>query len=256
MTNKINSIKKAKELKNEGKYEESLKMLRRLYKDGISEKDQEEVKELKDILIEVLFEYGHYLTDDWVLEYDKARDIFKEITDLAPQNYRAFYNLGICLFYMQKYEEALIYFNKALKIKPDYKFCHYNVGLLYEDTNQFKKALKAYTRALKIDPDFSYAKQAKRKIERAIETDSLPTSPDTVDDKIQQLKSLLRVSKKVNINDIGDILDLQRKTLLPMIVEWAEDYGFEVDGDYLILNDESLSEFLNDLDGLLEDAGE
>lgn len=255
MTNKINSIKKAKELKNEGKYEESIKMLRRLYKDKISEKDQEEAKEVKEILIEVLFEYGHHLTDEWVLEYDKARKTFKEITDLAPQNYRAFYNLGICLFYMQKYEEALINFNKALRIKPDYKFCHYNIGLLYEDTNQFKKALKAYTRALKIDPDFSYAKQAKRKIERAIETGSLPTTPETENEKFQQLKSLLRVSKKVKINDIRDILDLERKTLLPIIVEWAEDYGFKVDGDYLILNEESLSDFLNNLDGLLEDAG-
>lgn len=254
MGNNRNSIQEAKELKDEGKYEESLKLLRKLNKEGNSDQNQKEAENIKKTLIEVLFEYGHHLTDEWILQYDKARDIFKEITELEPQNHRAFYNLGICLFYMQKYEEALINFNKALKIKPDYKFCHYNIGLLYEDKNQFKKALKAYNRALKIDPDFSYAKQAKRNIERAIETDSLPSSTDTEDSKVQQLKSLLRVSRKININDIRDILDLERKNLLPIIVEWAEDYGFEIDGDYLVLNEESLSEFLKDLNGLLEDT--
>lgn len=253
MTSIKSSIQKAKALKNEGKYEKSLKILRTLYKEEKSDQNEKERDEVKKALIEVLFAYGHHLTDEWVLEYDKARHIFKEIIDLTPKSYRAYYNLGITLFYMQKYEEALINFNKALKIKPNYKFCHYNIGLTYQDMNKYKKALKAYTRALKIDPDFAYAKRAKNSIERAIETGSIPSSPEEEGGKVQQLKSLMRVSKKVNIRDIQDILELERKTLIPMIVEWAEDYGFELDGDYLILNKESLPEFINKLGNLIED---
>ncbi len=53
------------------------------------------------------------------------------------------------------------------------------------------------------------------------------------------------------IGDIQDILEQERKTPLPMLIEWAEDYGFELDGGYLILNKESRPEFLGDLGSLL-----
>jgi tetratricopeptide (TPR) repeat protein len=246
MVNEDNIIQQALGLKDKGDYEESLDLLR-----DLTAKTQKK-KKITNILIKVLFEYGHHLTDEWILKYDKGKEIFEEIINLSPNNYRAHYNLGISLFYLRQYEKALLSFNKALKIKPDYKYCHYNIGLVYEEMNLFKKALKAYNRALKIDPNFSYAKQGKQKIERAIETNSLPLPPNGNKKTIQQLKSLFRVSKKININDIKDILDSERKKLLSHLVDWAEDYGFELDGDYLILNKESLPEFLNDLNILIE----
>jgi len=246
------TIQEAKALKNEGEYEESLKLLRKLYNKSKKDKGEEKTENIKQALIETLFEYGHHLTDEWVLEYDKAKDIFKEIIELEPENYRGHYNLGISLFYMRLYEEALSSFNEALRIKPDYKFCHYNIGLAYEEMNLFNKALKAYKRALKIDPNFAYARQGKRDIERAIETGSLPCSPEKDNEAIEQLKSLIRVSQKVKITDIQEILEKSRKEILPMLVDWAEDYGLEIDGDYLILNKECLSEFLNDLDNLMD----
>lgn len=251
MNDTNSTIQEAKALKDEGKYEESLKILREQYTKNKKDKREDKTEDIKEALIETLFEYGHHLTDEWVLEYDKAKDIFNEIIELEPENYRAHYNLGISLFYMRLYEEALSSFNEALRIKPDYKFCHYNIGLAYEEMNLFNKALKAYKRALKIDPDFAYARQGKRDIERAIETGSLPCSPEKENEAIEQLKSLMRVSKRVRITDIQDILEKNRKELLPMLVDWAEDYGLEIDGDYLILNKDCLSDFLNDIDNLV-----
>ncbi len=251
MSDTKSTIEKAKALREEEKYEASLKLLRELYEENKGSKGGKDKELIRKVLVKVLFDYGHHLTDEWVLEYEKARDIFKEIIKIDPQDYRAHYNLGISLFYMRKYEEALINFNNALKIKPDYKFCHYNIGLVYEEMNLFRKALKAYTRALHIDPNFSYAKQSKRKIERAIETKSLPPSPKMDTEKVKQLKSLIRISRRINIDDIQDILELNRNILLPMIIDWAEDYGFELDGDYLVLNKESVPEFITDLGDLI-----
>ncbi|MFX1411320.1 MAG: tetratricopeptide repeat protein [Promethearchaeota archaeon] len=163
-------IKKAKELKIQGKYHESLKILEDLYKNS------PHFNRIEKVLIETLFSYGGYLNDEYVLEYKKAKEIFKRIIEIKPNNYRAHYNLGIAYFNLGKLEKAKKAYEVALKIKPEYKHCYYNMGLIYETIGDFEHALLQYEKALKIDPNFTYALQARNDIRNLIDDLKLQSS--------------------------------------------------------------------------------
>jgi len=156
-------LEEAMILKNQEKYEEALEILEGLY---VNNPNSEEIKKA---LINILFDYGGYLNDYYTLEYEKAKQSFKRITELIPNSYRAHYNLGIAYFNLGKMEKAKISFKTALKIKPDYKYSLYNLGLIYEAKELYEEALVYYEKALQIDPNFSYALAAQSQIRRRLD---------------------------------------------------------------------------------------
>lgn len=156
-------INKAKKLKNEEKFEEAIKLLENQFQQD----PQSEV--IKTNLIEVLFSYGGYLNDEFVVEYEVAVDIFKKILEIEPKNYKALYNLGIAYFNLGQIENALKAYNNAITIKPDYKHCYYNIGLIYETKENLKKALIYYEKALDIDPTFPYAVHARQFVRKKLD---------------------------------------------------------------------------------------
>jgi tetratricopeptide (TPR) repeat protein len=156
-------ILKAKTLKEQEKFQEALEILEELYKNN----PNSEI--VKSYLIDALFDYGGYLNDIYTSGYEEAQQIFKRITELNPNNYRAHYNLGIAYFNLNKLEKAKKSFETALKIKPDYKYCLYNLGLLYEDKELYEEALVFYEKALDIDPNFPYALTAKSQMRQKLD---------------------------------------------------------------------------------------
>ncbi len=163
-SNEMNGLlEKAKRLINQEKFQDALEILDNLYV------KHPESEVIKDILVKVLFDYGGYLNDYYTLGYEKAKQVFKRITKLNPNSYRAFYNLGIACFNLRQLEKAIIYLEKALKMKPDYKYCLYNLGLVYEDMEKYEDALKFYEKALEIDPNFIYALIARSEIRRKLD---------------------------------------------------------------------------------------
>ena len=157
-------IEKAQKLKNEEKFEEAIKLLQDLYQ----KKPNLEV--IKKNLIDLLFSYGSYLNDEYIVEHEKAIEIFKKIISLEPKNYKAHYNLGIAYFNLGQIESALESYKVAIEIKPDYKFCYYNIGLVYESKNNLEEALKYYNCALDIDPKFPYAVHSREFLRKKIDS--------------------------------------------------------------------------------------
>jgi tetratricopeptide (TPR) repeat protein len=158
-----NFIEKAKSFRNQEKYEEALEILDLLYQRNPNSLD------VKRVLIETLFDYGGYLNDIYTLEYEKAMQSFKRITEMSPNNYRAHYNLGLAYFNLGQLENAKNSFKTALNIKPDYKYCFYNLGLLHESKQLYEEALDYYEKALEIDPNFPYALTAQSQIRRKLD---------------------------------------------------------------------------------------
>ena len=156
MTSTEELLEKAKKLKNDKKYEESIKVLEHIFK----EKPQSD--DIKKELLNVLFSYGVYLSDEFVMEFEKAIKYFNKILEIDPNNYRAIYNIGIAHFNMGDMNNAMKAYNNAIRIKSDYKHCYYNIGLIYEVNENLKEALKFYKKALEINPKFIYALQAKK----------------------------------------------------------------------------------------------
>jgi superkiller protein 3 len=163
LNNMENLLEKVNLLKSQKKFEVALNILNELYE------KYPKSEEVKNILIDVLFEYGGYLNDYYTEGYEKAKECFEKITIISPNNYRAFYNLGIACFNLGNTEKAINYLHKALEIKPDYKYSLYNLGLVYEDEGKFEEALKFYEKALEIDPKFAYALTARSEMRRKLD---------------------------------------------------------------------------------------
>lgn len=162
MTRTEDLLNRAKKLKSNKKYEESMKILEDLFSKEPNSED------IRKELINVLFSYGIYLSDEFVMGDEKSIKCFKKIIEIEPNNYRAIYNLGISYFNLGRLKKAMNAYNDAIKIKPDYKHCYYNIGLIYEIMKDFQEALKFYKKALEIDPKFIYALQAKKIVKQKL----------------------------------------------------------------------------------------
>ena len=241
MTEKENLIEKAKSLVKTEDFEGAIKILEDLYQ-------QQPDFDVKNNLIDALFAYGGYLNDYYVLEYDESINFFKRIIELDSENYRAHYNLGIAYFNLNRFEEALNSYKIALSIKPDHKHVYYNIGLLHEKTENLENAIEAYEKALEIDPNYIYAMHSLKAVRLNLENSVKPKSKTQESkDIVEKLKSLLSMSKRVRFDMIQEILKVNKETLLQIIINWGKKNYCEIDGDYLNINKDSLTQFLEDL---------
>ncbi|MFW9824760.1 MAG: tetratricopeptide repeat protein [Candidatus Thorarchaeota archaeon] len=237
-------ILKAKGLAARELFEESLEILEKLYK---YEPSSEHIEEA---LIDVLLKYGGYLNDEYVLQYEKAEQMFKKVIEIDPTNYRAHYNLGIVHFNLERHEKAKECYEKAIELKPDYYHCIYNLGLIYEREGDLKEALKYYEKALDIEPNFPYAIGARNHILSSLKELQRIEKLKQNQSKFEKLKSLLEISKRVKIEMIRSILNLDEDDLITLLIEWGKKYKFELDGEYLNVNKETLPELFKKLESL------
>ena len=68
---------------------------------------------------------------------------------------------------------------------------------------------------------------------------------------LEQIKRIMQTSTKVNLDRMQDVLGMKRKNFNKEIFKWAEIFSFIIDGDYLIVNKETLSNFINFLEAKL-----
>ena len=237
-----NLLNEAKELLKNEDFEKAIDFLEALYSDNPSEK-------VKKTLIGALFLYGGYLNDDYVLEYEKSMEFFRRIIVLEPTNYKAHYNLGISYYNLEQYDDALNEYNRAIKINPNYKHCYYNIGLLYESIGKPLDAVKAHSKALEIDPNYIYAMHALNSLRQNLDNKSINENfPQKKKDIVKQLISLLKVSKRIRIDIIQEVLKVSKETLIELLIRWGDKFGCEIDGDYFNINKENLDTFLEYLD--------
>ena len=232
---------KVEKLKKNENFEAALEILEE------SHKSFPNSEEVKNLLIKTLFEYGCYLSDEFNSRFKESINYFKRIIEIDPNNYRAYYNLGISYSSIDLFEEALKAYKKALEIKPDYIYCYYNIGLIYEVKNDLKRALEYHQNALKIEPQFRYALQAVKDIRAQLDQQA---DSQKIPAGLEQLKSLFKIAKRVNIDLIQEILKIPKSELIKIMISWGEKYQFVLDGDYLEVNKEYLSLFLDNLDHL------
>jgi len=242
LTEKEKLIEEAKALVKSEEFEKGIKILEEIYQENYD-------ADVKINLIDALLAYGGYLNDDYVFKHEKSIAFFKRIIELDSENYRAHYNLGIAYFNLNRLEEALNSYENAISIKPDYKHSYYNIGLLHEATGNLEKALEAYEKTLEIDSNYIYAMHA-LKIVRLNLDNSVKNKSKTQEDRnrVEKLKSLLSMSKRVRFDMIQNILNVSKETLLDIFIGWGKKNFCEIDGDYLIINKESLVQFFDYLD--------
>ncbi len=68
-------------------------------------------------------------------------------------------------------------------------------------------------------------------------------------ERIEKLKKIIKVSDEIKLDMMRKSLDLDEKTFLDNIYDWAEEFSFRIKGDLLIINQATVDDFINALDG-------
>ncbi len=104
--------------------------------------------------------------------YSKALDSIKKAQELAPNDAKVSYNLGVLLGQLGDIEKAVEVLENTVKLKADYRDAYFALGLFYRelatDDNDFvtdpamqQKAVSTYEYILKnIDPEDTQVKES------------------------------------------------------------------------------------------------
>ena len=57
----------------------------------------------------------------------------------------------------------------------------------------------------------------------------------------------MKVSTRVKLDRLQEVLNIERTQFNNKIFEWAEEFDFKIDGDYLVVNQDTLSRFISSL---------
>ncbi|HME51422.1 MAG TPA: hypothetical protein VKM55_04345 [Candidatus Lokiarchaeia archaeon] len=71
--------------------------------------------------------------------------------------------------------------------------------------------------------------------------------------RIDRLKKLVNVSKKLRISQMAEMLDLSTQEMNHRIVDWAADYGFTIDEDVVEFTGGRKDDFISSLDEAFAD---
>jgi len=66
-------------------------------------------------------------------------------------------------------------------------------------------------------------------------------------EKIDRIKSMIQVSNKLRLDMIRTALDMDDKLFTEKVFQWAKQFNFIIDGDYLIINQDTATEFLKNM---------
>lgn len=108
-------------------------------------------------------------------EYREASEIYRKLTDKAPQNPVYLNKLGIALHQQTELGLALKYYQRAVKADPQYADAENNIGTIWYQRKKFGKAIKAYHKAIALRNDMAvlysnlgYAYFGEKKYEESI----------------------------------------------------------------------------------------
>lgn len=83
----------------------------------------------------------------------KARNLYRKVLKIDPQNIQALNNLGVIHMKNKDYKKAIMRFNDAINIKHDYTDAHYNLACLYAQKNDASRSLFYLKNAVRFNPE-------------------------------------------------------------------------------------------------------
>jgi len=98
--------------------------------------------------------------------FDEAITMYSRITNLYPQNKRAFYNMGyLYLVEFEDYTNAKIMFESAVALSEGYVEAVYNLGRTHEVMGDYTSAREYYWKAIEILPNYPLAVQSLNRLD-------------------------------------------------------------------------------------------
>lgn len=86
-----------------------------------------------------------------------AIQAYQKSVELDPNNFKAYFNMGIRFGKIPKNIQAAACFLKALELKPDDVMAHYSRAVVCNLTGEVENAFHHYREAIRINPQFAKA---------------------------------------------------------------------------------------------------
>ncbi len=112
-----------------------------------------------------LYYLGMYYQEN--KQFDKAIDMYSKITELYPENRRAYYNMGyLYLVEFEDFQNAKDMFEVAVKISPSFVEAVYNLGRSYEALGDYASARENYWKSIELLPNYPLAVQSLNRLDK------------------------------------------------------------------------------------------
>ena len=102
-------------------------------------------------LAETYLKYGKNYSDEG--KWEEAIFYYKKLTELQPNNWEVYQNLGNALFEIESWQDAVTAYRDAIQLYPNLDFSHYQLGEALIKLEQWQEAIAAYQRALELNPN-------------------------------------------------------------------------------------------------------
>ncbi len=102
-------------------------------------------------------------------QFNKAVEMYGRLTELYPDNKRAFYNQGyIYLVELEDFENAKLMFEQAVVLGPGFVEAVYNLGRTNEAMGDYTGAYEQYRKALELLPNYPLAVQGLNRLDEML----------------------------------------------------------------------------------------
>lgn len=104
---------------------------------------------------EIENEFNHGIKAMVERDYDKAEEIFYNMTRANPNLSGPYANLGVILKTKKDYQNAEIALRRALELNPENPEIYNHLGLVYRESGRFNNAFEIYKQGLEFAPENS-----------------------------------------------------------------------------------------------------
>ena len=88
-------------------------------------------------------------------DIDEAIISLEKVIELKPDLVEAYFALGECYFNKEDSDKAMAAFSKASELQPDNAKAYYNLGIIYYKYNKTEEALSSFDKSIELNPEFS-----------------------------------------------------------------------------------------------------
>jgi tetratricopeptide (TPR) repeat protein len=82
---------------------------------------------------------------------------YKKVTEINPENDRAWDSLGNLYRASERYGDAVSAFEHAISLRPNKEVYHYHLGLVYAAEKNYEDAIGAFQKVIELNPEYTFA---------------------------------------------------------------------------------------------------
>ncbi|GAH40921.1 unnamed protein product, partial [marine sediment metagenome] len=121
------------------------------------------------------------------------------------------------------------------------------------ESEQWREAIKMFKKSKEISIKQGWSDWVRYNEEMISKCKEMKERQQQERERREKIERIMQVSSRIRLDTMRDILNLEPHVFNERLIDWAEEFGFEIDGDYLNINKDKVSDFIEKLDKQFSD---